>query len=273
MRNEWDLGQPGGMTLLARLIRMAGDIAQVGPNPVRRRAVLIDSLRDAFSLAAVQAVVFRVDTTTATEPIAEVVASVDSGLDFNSLPPVARLWFRPFAQINPLTVPLLRRAAERVPSCLSRSELIGDAAWNGHEFRVGIQQSIRADDMIASLVPVADVDKSGGLCSVVICWTPLQAAGAIRDLPPIVHVLHRELAFVFSDRESSAGTHIGSLPQREQETFDRLLKGYSEKQIAYELSRSRHTVHSYVKRIYKKFGVTSRAELLSLIYGQGGSNS
>ena len=38
--------------------------------------------------------------------------------------------------------------------------------------------------------------------------------------------------------------------------------------IAYDLSISVHTVHSYLIRIYQRFGVCSREELLVYIFGQ-----
>lgn len=53
------------------------------------------------------------------------------------------------------------------------------------------------------------------------------------------------------------------LPPRMRQTLQRLLAGDSEKQIAQHLGRSRHTVHVYVKAIYKRFGVCSRSELLA----------
>ena len=42
------------------------------------------------------------------------------------------------------------------------------------------------------------------------------------------------------------------------------MNGDSEKQVAARLGLSRHTVHIYVKHLYKHFGVNSRGELLSL---------
>lgn len=54
------------------------------------------------------------------------------------------------------------------------------------------------------------------------------------------------------------------LSPRERETLERLLKGCSEKQIALALSISKHTVHIYVKQLYRRFGVNSRSELLAL---------
>jgi DNA-binding NarL/FixJ family response regulator len=57
-----------------------------------------------------------------------------------------------------------------------------------------------------------------------------------------------------------AGTR---LTPRMAQTLERLLAGDSEKQIAGRLGRSPHTIHVYVKELYKRFGVSSRGELFS----------
>ena len=57
--------------------------------------------------------------------------------------------------------------------------------------------------------------------------------------------------------------HNGDLAPREQETLTLLLAGLGEKQVAYRLKISRHTVHTYVKKIYKHYDVSSRSELLA----------
>jgi DNA-binding CsgD family transcriptional regulator len=53
------------------------------------------------------------------------------------------------------------------------------------------------------------------------------------------------------------------LSPRERQTLELLLTGNAEKQIAARLDISRHTVHVYVKSLYKRFGVNSRSELLA----------
>jgi len=55
-----------------------------------------------------------------------------------------------------------------------------------------------------------------------------------------------------------------SLSPRERQVLELLLSAYTEKQVATELRISPCTVHVYVKDIYRKFSVASRAELLSL---------
>ena len=53
------------------------------------------------------------------------------------------------------------------------------------------------------------------------------------------------------------------LGPRHVQTLDRLLAGDSEKQIAIHLGVSPHTVHVYVKGLYRHFDVNSRGELLA----------
>jgi DNA-binding CsgD family transcriptional regulator len=53
------------------------------------------------------------------------------------------------------------------------------------------------------------------------------------------------------------------LPLRMRQTLEGLLAGDSEKQVAAKLGLSRHTVHVYVKQLYKHYDVSSRAELLA----------
>lgn len=53
------------------------------------------------------------------------------------------------------------------------------------------------------------------------------------------------------------------LTARRRQTLELLLRGRSEKEIAAELGLSPHTVHEHVGRLYRHFGVRSRAELLA----------
>jgi DNA-binding CsgD family transcriptional regulator len=57
---------------------------------------------------------------------------------------------------------------------------------------------------------------------------------------------------------------------RMRQTLRHLLTGDSEKQIASKLEISQHTVHVYVKRLYRYYGVSSRGELLARFVAGGG---
>jgi len=56
---------------------------------------------------------------------------------------------------------------------------------------------------------------------------------------------------------------LPALAPRHRRVLQRLLSGDSEKQVARSLGLSPHTVHEYVKSIYRSFGVESRGELLA----------
>jgi DNA-binding NarL/FixJ family response regulator len=62
--------------------------------------------------------------------------------------------------------------------------------------------------------------------------------------------------------EQTAHHHTKISPSMQQ-TLQSLLTGDSEKQAAHKLGLSQHTVHVYVKALYKHFGVNSRGELLA----------
>ena len=62
---------------------------------------------------------------------------------------------------------------------------------------------------------------------------------------------------------------LAALTPRHREVLKHLVEGDSEKQVALKLRLSRHTVHEYVKALYRKVGVSSRGELLALFVQRG----
>jgi DNA-binding CsgD family transcriptional regulator len=59
------------------------------------------------------------------------------------------------------------------------------------------------------------------------------------------------------------GTDDVRLPPQLAPVLARLLEGESEKQVADRLGISPHTVNRHVQRLYRRFGVHSRGELMS----------
>ena len=59
------------------------------------------------------------------------------------------------------------------------------------------------------------------------------------------------------------------LPPRLRDVLRALARGQSEKLVADALQLSPHTVHQYVKALYRRFGVSSRGELLARVLGAG----
>lgn len=63
--------------------------------------------------------------------------------------------------------------------------------------------------------------------------------------------------------DKTLNQRAAELSPRLRETLNCLLDGATEKAIAKQLELSPHTVHGYVKLIYRHFKVKSRAQLLS----------
>jgi DNA-binding CsgD family transcriptional regulator len=74
--------------------------------------------------------------------------------------------------------------------------------------------------------------------------------------------------FVLSGLCATSSLPVGQhgrhkLTPRQLQVLDYLLEGDGEKQVAYRLSISVHTVHTHVRHIYRAYQVQSRTELLA----------
>lgn len=81
----------------------------------------------------------------------------------------------------------------------------------------------------------------------------------------LVHLFHHEMGTLLGRQLAMRGTTRAGdpvLPFRLQQVLTCLLQGDSEKQIAARLGISPHTVNRHVQRLYREFGVHSRAQLL-----------
>ena len=89
---------------------------------------------------------------------------------------------------------------------------------------------------------------------------PLDGDGSSHNKREMVAEFCRVIGAPYS-RQVPQGCN--GLSQRHVQTLQRLLEGDSEKQIASRFGVSPHTVHVYVKSLYRHFGVSSRGELLA----------
>ena len=82
--------------------------------------------------------------------------------------------------------------------------------------------------------------------------------------PPLSPAIARRVMAYFASRSSQRERprHVPNvvLTDRENEVLLRVAKGYTLPEIAVQLELSRHTISDYVKQIYRKLNVSSRAE-------------
>lgn len=105
--------------------------------------------------------------------------------------------------------------------------------------------------------------------------TPEQQIVAVEDLgwtgrAERAHFLHYQ-AHGGEQRDPSLGAQLSdpspiaaeTLPPRLRQVLVCLMEGDSEQQVAHRLGISAHTVHEHVKRLHRRFDVSSRGELLA----------
>lgn len=92
----------------------------------------------------------------------------------------------------------------------------------------------------------------------------------------LVHLLHEQVEALSASTAAPAAL-LANLPPYLQRLVPELLAGGGEKQIAARLGFTFNTTHQYIKAIYRRVGVTSRAEFMARCMqasggGRGGAN-
>jgi DNA-binding CsgD family transcriptional regulator len=77
-----------------------------------------------------------------------------------------------------------------------------------------------------------------------------------------------EMAWPFTPEMTYTDPRVDALQPRLKKVMKLLLEGDSEKQVAFKLGLSPHTVHEYVKNLYSELQVSSRGELLAQFVGK-----
>lgn len=156
-----------------------------------------------------------------------------------------------FGPLLDLAMPLVTRIRGQM---LEDRDWYASATFNEHRRRGGV------DDWLCSLHRLDDPPA----IHTIVLHRPL---GAPRFTPRerrLAHLFHHELARLMGPvllREPDR--IVSGLPPRLRQVLDLLLEGEGEKQVATRLGISRSTVHEYVVNLYRRFDVSSRAELLA----------
>jgi DNA-binding NarL/FixJ family response regulator len=121
---------------------------------------------------------------------------------------------------------------------------------------------LTASDNEDLVFPAFEVGANGYLAKHI---RPTDLRAALLDVlsggVPMTSGIARRVAAYFRDRAKMRGEKV-ALTARESEVLMLLSKGYSNKEIAHELGLGLETVQTYLKQIYRKMHVHSRAEAL-----------
>jgi hypothetical protein len=118
------------------------------------------------------------------------------------------------------------------------------------------------DDRITSSLRLS-ADPSSPIQVIVLHRSAAEGSYSRRSVR-MVRLFHDELRSLIGRQLTLPGPATGAwqLPLQLQHVLRGLLEGDAEKQIAGSLGISRHTVNRHVQRLYRRFGVHSRGELM-----------
>ncbi len=158
---------------------------------------------------------------------------------------------------DPLSAAILD--APNAQITLARADVVSRREWDSSSVRNDIHRAAGIDDAILS---VRRRTRGGPVDVFVLkrAWGEAPFGADERDLLDLVQ---GECAWLFESEPATDPSLEGDWSRRERDTLRLLLTGASEKSIAATLGLSPHTVHDYVKVIYRKMRVASRAELMA----------
>jgi DNA-binding NarL/FixJ family response regulator len=78
--------------------------------------------------------------------------------------------------------------------------------------------------------------------------------------PPLSPAIAQRLLRVFSDEQTQSTVEEARLTARERETLVLIAKGFRLPDVAQQLGVTRHTAAGFIKAIYRKLNISSRAE-------------
>lgn len=160
------------------------------------------------------------------------------------------------------SMPALARETTSTLCTFTREQLLDDRTWYGSEHVQRFRHAARVDSFLCGIyAPGGDAMSGFALHR---AWGDRAFSERERRL---VDVIHRVCAFLYEPSAELSPAILQGLSPRLRDTLRGLVRGRSEKQLAAELELSPHTVHDYVKALYRHFGVQSRSELLARCLG------
>lgn len=161
---------------------------------------------------------------------------------------------------DPLCAAVLSRDEPLVTR--TRADTMTLSQWSNTEARNDVHRPSGIDDSLLSMAR-----KPGAPTSVLALKRGWGEPAYGPEEATLVHLVHAEFSWVFKSATRprfAPKTSVVDWSPRERDVLDLLLTGASEKMGAARLNLSPHTFHGYVKTIYKKLGIGSRAELMAM---------
>jgi DNA-binding CsgD family transcriptional regulator len=189
-------------------------------------------------------------------------------------PAVAAIWESQIDGAADLSGDVQIARAVRIPGdvvAVARQELVPDAEYYGSELVQTLLPVVECDGHLAAWCRIGEDDAVFAL-SFHREWRDRRATGRQRA---VLRLFMEEFRILWQEgklagTDAPAGGGGPRLSPRERQVLDRLVRGESVKQVAARLGLSHRTVEGHVKSLHRKFGVSSRGELLARVFQAAG---
>lgn len=170
---------------------------------------------------------------------------------------------------DPFVIEYVRKNNMEGPLVRRREDCVGDEAWYESDHYKVHRIAANQDACMYTTIPARD--SFGNLIEENTIWTAcacratgdLMFTEAERDwFGQCFFGLEKLLFEALKTPEAPTEIELSKLPLRMRRVAGCLINGDSEKQAAIKLGLSAHTIHGYVKELYKAMDVQSRPELL-----------
>jgi DNA-binding CsgD family transcriptional regulator len=230
-----------------------GECCEVGADPFARTLRMFEGLR--------RIIHSQVGIFVQGDPIVAhgVPGRVDAYLDFGWQDEDCRRLYQHYRATGKVYSDPGTRALARLwghPATRRRREHLTDRQWYGSQQFDDYYRPGRLDDNITSRYDL----RPGEACVITLFRERGDRPYSVRERR-LVFLMHREIGRLIGTKLASFRTSSGCLPRRLAQVLAMLLQGRTERQIAAGLGLSPHTVHDHIKRLYRRFDVSSRAEL------------
>ena len=257
------------------MLRLAGEAGELPPGSEQRRHHLLDGVRKL--VGGQSSLMFLLAPGAGRGPLTDAQVFMTASME-----PAHRAAYEHLIRYNPAPrnpiVPLLLRNTTPLLT-QHRRQVAAERTWYHSDFYNEFARPKGLDDVLYVKVPVP-----GGRT---LALAVLRGAGEqpfgdrecrLADLfheeagrlygidapPPADLPIPRGPAVVqVGGFFEAPDARLAALPPRLRPVLNHLLEGQGEKQVAIQLGLSRHTVHEYVKVLYRKLNVSSRGELMA----------
>jgi DNA-binding CsgD family transcriptional regulator len=242
---------------LRAIYLLVGECCELGADPLIWRRHMLERLNRLFGAYSSINIDASVDPA-----LPGVGAKVDAAMTIDHFSPQEReLLTRCLSEMpleaNPLGVSVVGECPFPGTAAAVRRDRIADAEWRRCAFCTDYFDPLGWDDM---MIGTAKTSTGFQLYN----FTRLRGDTPFPSrLARMLELFVQELGAVPHARLAPmSGGSLLDLPPRQRAVLVGLAHGENEKQIALRLSISRNTVHEYVRRLFERYGISSRGELL-----------